>query len=505
MNSRGVYPARPWPRSLEPPEADPSFRARYAAGDVPVLLWRERWLVLAVFVGLAALGVILALMLKTLYPAHASVLVRLGQEYVYQPRLGDAGRGSAPDVDEIVQAEAEIMQSQDLREQVVRAVGPERLAPNMAAAWRAASPGEREAIVAKIAAGLAKAIKVETAPATPIIRLTYANPDPELSARTLNTLLDDYLIYRRTILMAPTTAAALADQRRAFESRLAAADQAYEQFLASNQIGDFEADKTALSQLSGQIEQQQQQTDAQLGEKTARLAAIDSELAGLPRETALYHDADPTASAKLADLRVQREALLAKYKPDAEPVKDLEAQIAQLETAIAAGRTLTRGPERTGPNPVYQSFQTEHLELAAEVAGLRQTAAALTDEMSRLTDRRLKLAELEPRYEALNVDRDALANDVKDLTAKADESLASQGAAAAGADDVRVISRAAPPVTGVSLKKPALALALAFAAFSAVCAALIRMALRPGMPTPRSAARTLDLPVLGSAPLKQPA
>jgi hypothetical protein len=31
------------------------------------------------------------------------------------------------------------------------------------------------------------------------------------------------------------------------------------------------------------------------------------------------------------------------------------------------------------------------------------------------------------------------------------------------------------------------------------------MFLRPGMPTPASASRTLDLPVLGAAPLKQPA
>jgi hypothetical protein len=50
-----------------------------------------------------------------------------------------------------------------------------------------------------------------------------------------------------------------------------------------------------------------------------------------------------------------------------------------------------------------------------------------------------------------------------------------------------------------------LVLALAFAAFSALCAGLLRMFLRPGLPTPATAARTLDLPVLGAAPLKQPA
>ena len=56
-----------------------------------------------------------------------------------------------------------------------------------------------------------------------------------------------------------------------------------------------------------------------------------------------------------------------------------------------------------------------------------------------------------------------------------------------------------------SLKKPVLALGVIFAAFTALCAGLLRMFLRPGLPTPASAGRTLDLPVLGAAPLKQPA
>jgi len=459
---------------------------------------------LAAFLGVAALGAALALMLKTLYPAHASVLVRLGQDYVYQPRVGDAGRGAVPDIDQIVQSETEIMQSEDLRERVVRDVGPKRLDPGVARAWDAGTPAERDAIVARLAVGLGRAIKIDAAPATPVIRLTYASPDPQTAARTLNDFLDSYLLYRRSVLATPGTAAALSAQRRAFEQQLAGADAAYDAFLEHNQIGDFEADKTALAQLAGQLEQQQDQADAQLKEKTGRLASLDAEIAAIAPETALYHDADPTASAKLADLRVQREGLLAKYAPDAEPVKDIDVQVAQLEGAIAAGRTLTRGPERTGPNPIFQTFQTERLELAAESAGLRETEMALADEMRRLTERRVKLAELEPQYQALNVDRDTLQASVKDLAAKAEESEASQQIGAS-AGDVRVVERASPPVQGQSLRKPALALALAFALFSALCAGLMRMFARPGMPTPGSAGRTLDLPVLGAAPLKQPA
>ena len=259
--------------------------------------------------------------------------------------------------------------------------------------------------------------------------------------------MEEYLAYRRTVLLTPTSGA-LADQRRAFQARLDDEDTAYQNFLSSNQIGDFDADKTSLSQLAASIEQQQLANDTALKEKTGRLAAIDAELAGLAPEVVLYHDADPTAQSKLADLKVQREQLLSRYKPDAQPVKDMDAQIAQLEAGIATGRTQSKGAERSGVNPVYQTFQTEKLQLAAEVDGLRQTGrhAYRKDEMSRLTERRLRLARLEPQYQALSLDRDALQNNVKDLAAKADESEASgtqQSPRPPTTADIRIVQRGA--------------------------------------------------------------
>jgi uncharacterized protein involved in exopolysaccharide biosynthesis len=137
--------------------------------------------------------------------------------------------------------------------------------------------------------------------------------------------------------------------------------------------------------------------------------------------------------------------------------------------------------------------------------GRSRASATLADEMSQLTERRLRLAQLEPQYQAFSLDRDALQSNVKDLTTKAEEDEASQKIAAATNDNIRIVERATPPAEGKSLRKPVMLLALVLAAFSAFCAGFLRMFLRPGMPTPASAGRTLDLPVLGAAPLKQPA
>src|SRR4051812_23844017 len=88
-----------------------SGRPAFVLADVPALLWRERLLMLTVFAVLFVLGIFTAFSLKTTYPAYSSVLVRLGQEYVYEPRAGDAGRGAVPAADAVIQSELEILNS----------------------------------------------------------------------------------------------------------------------------------------------------------------------------------------------------------------------------------------------------------------------------------------------------------------------------------------------------------------------------------------------------------
>src|SRR5690606_23029420 len=169
----------------------------------------------------------------------------------------------------------------------------------------------------------------------------FKHRDPQVAAKVLNTLLEQYLIYRRDVLIDPTSPA-LDQQRQVFEQRLAEADAAYEEFLTANRLGDFVAEKASLSQLQAQIEQQKLQVEAQLQDRQGRLAALQAQLARTEREIGVFRDiAD--GGDKLVQLRVQREDLLSRYRPDSQPVREIEAQIAQLERAIASGRTQGEG------------------------------------------------------------------------------------------------------------------------------------------------------------------
>ena len=485
-----------------PSRSDWAARARYAPTDFVTLLWRERWLMLVVFVVIFALGAGFAFTQKKTYTASSSLFVRLGQEYVYEPRAGDAARGAVPDVDQVIQSESEILGSGELRERVIRKVGFGRIFPGSAAKYAVASPEAKRKLMAEGRDSLARNLKIETAPDNSIIRLSYSNQDPEVAEKVLNTLLEEYLIYRRNLLIGADDNG-LERQRELFTEKLAQTDAAYQAFLSGNDIGDFAAQKTALTQLQAQAESQKYATEAQLQDRRGRLAAVEAELARTPTDMVLYRDSDMSASSKLAQLKLDREGLLSRYRPDAQPVRDIDAQIAQLQQGVSSGRTNGEGARRSGPNPIWQTLQSTRNDLTAEVAALQQSLNAYTQQVQDVNQRLLRLAELEPTFNQLSRDRDVLSSNVKDFTVKEQQDQAQRQMSAEGSDNIRIVQRAVAPSTGKSLRKPILVLAFLFAAFTAACAGLVRMLLRPGLQTPASASRTLGLPVLATANYKR--
>lgn len=479
------------PGSTYGPAGGWGARTKFAPSDFVTLLWRERGLMAAVFVVVMALGVALALTLKTSYVANSSISIRLGQEYVYQPRSGDAARGAVPTIDDVVQTEIEIMTSRPVAEAAIRRVGLARAYPKLK------GPDAMD----KAVAAVGKAFEAAAAPDTSVVKVSFKSDDKEIAAQMLNAIMDAYLA-RRVQLLAPNTPAIEAE-KAATDAKLSDADQAYDNFLAFNNIGDFDAERDSLKQAQTTLEQQREQTAANLKDKTSRLAVLTARLAGVPAEQVLSRDVNLQNQTALNALLDQRAKLSATYLDSSEPIRDIDAKIAEMQKTIAAHPVSGDAARRLGPNPVYQSLLNDQISASAEVSGLKSQLASLDEQIKQNTERQLKLAELQPQYDALTRDRGILQDNAKQFAQREQEMQAAEAIAAKGDDNVRVVSRAAPPEQGTSLKKPVAVLTLLLAAFTALCAGLLRMFLRPGAVTAQSAGRTLDLPVLGAARMRR--
>ena len=471
-----------------------SSRPRHGWDDLVTLMWRERLLIVVVFAVLFALGALGALMLPKTYTAYSSLLVQMTQEYVYEPRAGDAARGAIPEMTDVVQAEAAILTSAQLHQRVVREMGADVVLGEGARG----APEEREG-AAVIAMG--RNLEVATAPDTGVVQLSYKHEDAATAAAILNQVVETYMDYRREVFR-DTTTPLLAEQRDAIERQQRDADLAYEQFLAENDLGDFAIEREAVGGSYQTIYTERLSIEAQLRQADGRLAALRAEMASIPAEITLQQDLNLSVHDQLLTARAERETLLSRYQPDAQPVRDIDARIAQLEAFVSSGSGTGVTAQRQGPNPVWQDLEMDRVRTQAERDSLAARHGVLTRQLQDLEDRQGRLVELESQNGALSAEREVLSETYRDFTARQAQSRASADLARGGADSIRVIAAANPPDRPSSLRKPVLILAFLFAAFTALCAGLLRVFLGRRFVTAGSASRTLDLPVLAVAPSK---
>ena len=471
-----------------------TVRPRYGFSDVVGLLFREALLMIVIFLVVFAIGTAAVLTLKKSYTATASVYAGAGSEYVYQPRVGPTERSQPLEADAVAQAEAAILGSLEVKRRAVRAVGADTVLGPGARGTHA----EREAAALK---ALDSGLGVGVTPGSAIIAASYESDDPVRAAQVLNAVVDQYLVRRRQLFQGSATPA-YAAQREAFETDLNTADEAYSAFLESNDLGDFATFKASTAASYQFTYAEALSLRAQLNQASQRLATLESQLAQQPAEVVLQQDLNISAQDRILTLRTEREALLSRYTPDAQPVRDKDQEIADLQAYVATGTTVGPKEVRTGPSTIFTEIETARITAAADRDGLAARLAVAEGQLNQLRARLAEMTRLESTNANLAGNREVLTTMVRDFQQRETAARADNALVAAGADNVNVIERAEAPTRGTSLKAPLLAVVFLFAAFTALCVGLLRVFTRRGYVTPASTGRTLDMPVLAVAPMK---
>ena len=470
-------------------------RPRYGLLDIVGLLFRELLPMVLVFLLIFVLGTAAVLTLKKTYTATGKVYAGVGQEYVYQPRVGTAERGQAPEAGSVAGTEAAILNSLEVKQRTVAALGVESFLGDKPSSDPVA---RRQTDALKV---LDAGLGVGTTPGSAIIGVSYESDDPQTAARVLNAVIAQYLTYRREVFQDNKTPA-IEQQRQVFEDELAGADSAYEAFLTSNDIGDFTTLKTTLAATYQTVFTERLSVQAQLDQARQRLATLVAQQSAIPAQVTLQQDLNISAQDQVLQLRTQREQLLSRYQPDAQPVKDIEEQIAQLQAYVGTGTAVGAKEVRTGPNPVWIQTESDRIAAAAEASSLGARLSVLNRQVDELRSRQALLTQIESTNATLAGDREVLTANIRDFQERATQSRADSALVKAGADNVTVIEQAQAPTRGKSLKAPLLIVVFLFAGFTALCVGLLRIFTRRSFATAGSVGRTLEMPVLAVAPMK---
>jgi uncharacterized protein involved in exopolysaccharide biosynthesis len=195
---------------------------------------------------------------------------------------------------------------------------------------------------------------------------------------------------------------------------------------------------------------------------------------------------------------MEREQLLSRYQADAFPIREIDRRIAQLEQFLEGGDPAS--VTRRGANPVRQDVASQLFAMEAESRAQRGRETALTQQREDVRTRLRAMQALEPRFRQLQRDRSILETNTSAIATRAEEARTRSQMLGRATDNISSLERASVPTEGKSLRWPIMIVTILIAGIVAVAAGLSRGLMRRSFPTPSSAARALDTPLLAVVP-----
>ena len=477
-------------------------RPRLGVVDLILQLWRAKWLMMLIGLPIFALGLFLAFQMPKTYESRSALYVTSGDEVRSSSILSDPSFDPGPGIQEVIQGELEILQTQLVAERTLSRFPLERIYPDLAkardkeidkAGAALAEPIEFE-FYQKGVEALQKSLWADASPNSNIISVGFKHEDPRVASEILNAAMAAYL-QRRSELFGSRPVDQLRAQQKRFEGQLLDAEAEIAAFLSDNNIRDFASERSTAQNLYGVISNELFAVQARAGALQGQVARTRAQLSETSPEQDLY--VEDSSAQRLRELEIERNQLLVNYTEDSRRVQAIDRQITELRDFLAQQETPV-GTVRRGPNPTYQALETALNTSEAEADSVAGQRAELQRQLTAVEEKLNRFTVLEPQWNELQRNRDLIEASVRTIAEQAQREGTVAGLTAQEADSVKITEPATVPLQGTSLKLPIAVLSLLFGGFTALIVGLLRAFTRNGFATPKSLQDTIGIPVLGS-------
>ena len=451
-------------------------------------------LMIPMFIALVAV-----IMARPIYTAQSRLLILLGNDYVFQSGgMGTANTSQNFDRPQIVNAEMEILGSNDLRSDTLKLVGVQRIYPGLQN-----DPHGLE----KASEQLGEDLKINNIPQSNVIQLSLRNRNAQVAAETLNTLVRTYIDKRRAIFRQSDIGSVNA-QRDTLSRRLADVELQLSQLATDNGFGDYPAEMAAVQDRRASLIAQIQSLDQDVAGRTGRSSTLRSQLASAAPVVELSSDQGRSQQVEaltqnLIDLQNQRRETAGRFVDGYPLLADLDRRIATVLAQITAAPATQTTTVRHGANPVRQEIDTQLATVDSDAAGLRLSRAQAARNLQTVDQRLANLVQIGPQYRDLQRQRTMLEQSYSELAQKSEQASVSANLARSQAN-ARVVQSADPPVKGHSGRTVLLAAGVGLGLLFAATIVVVSAALSDTMVTPGDVERKLETPLLLTVPQSTP-
>lgn len=399
---------------------------------------------------------------------------------------------------EILYSDADMLKSPDLANQVIGAIGLDKLYPKLAAKKEVDARKQDDALKA-----YNSNLVVDVGVQSDVLNLSFLNTDPTVARNALQRLLDGFFAQEADVWSNPQLKFA-EDEADGAKAKLAAAQQALADFKSQHAIADLQQQVRELLRQQTDVGSRMNIAQGRVLEAEQRQGALKDLLDSVPQNVTSTaqggtYQAVDQAEAQLDTLKAKRSQMLSTYRSDSPIFQQLNAQINSLQRAAGARTAEARSRSATQPNPVYESIKTDYIRASAEATSAREPQRVLAQQLKQINDRIADLEAQQGRYDdltrAVQIQNDTYRTlAIRYETARDEANRNAQKISAAA-----VITAPTLSTTPARPRRKLVAGAtLLIALLAGAASVLLIEAIDDRIRTPRDVAHILQLPVLAT-------
>jgi len=329
-------------------------------------------------------GAVLAiLMFGIRYEADTQILVKHRRaDEVVSTDESSRDQQSSTDVptERELNTEISLLRSQDLLQGVVQDLGLDKTEIHR---WDSLLSWHNEQWrLARATRNLQDGLKITEVPQSNLIHIAYRSSRPELASAVLSDLNKQYLAKHLAVYRPAGVFDFFHQQTQHYQQELEQAEQQLASYDLAKNSSDPELEKEILVKKAGEFEGNLRETESAEADTAKRIRELESEMSRTPAQltTQVVSGDNPQLLANLKtsleDLETRRIDLLTKYQPTYRLVQDVDKQIADLKSAIAAQGQAPVKTVSNAQNPTYLLLQAELVKANADLNGYQARARA---------------------------------------------------------------------------------------------------------------------------------
>ncbi|MFI5364889.1 MAG: GumC family protein [Candidatus Binatia bacterium] len=339
-----------------------------------------------------------------------------------------------------------------------------------------------------------------------LIEVSYEDMDPQWAADFVNQLVARHVDRQAQINQQSEAQQFFETQRQLLSQRLHQAEEALRQFYGHERIAPGE-NRTAVSNRVAALESELAKSQTELAEGESRVEFLAKEIGKHPRNIpsmSASREGQPDAlqlvRTRIIELELQRSELLSKFAPTSTKVQDLERQIAEAKSLLAAQQ---KDPSVAAGmvNPTYQDLELDLAKTQAQLAAVRGRVVALQSQAATLRSERDHLEQVAAAQDRLEQDVTTAKNALITYSKKEEEARFSSALDESRILNVSVVEPAQVPVAPQRWKGPRqLSAGAALSLLLGIGLAFVRDRIDPSIKSAAEACQLTGLPLLGEIP-----